>query len=73
MVGEPSHMKQLSLNHVCKIGLTYLTAFQMCISCQDSKPGRTDVSTEAAVLAECKINFAKTDCKSLCADLQFRE
>jgi len=22
MVGEPSHMKQLSLNHMCKIGLT---------------------------------------------------
>ncbi len=21
MVGEPSHVKQLSLNHVCKIGL----------------------------------------------------
>ncbi len=21
MVGQPSHMKQLSLNHVCKIGL----------------------------------------------------
>ncbi len=21
MVGEPSHLKQLSLNHVCKIGL----------------------------------------------------
>jgi hypothetical protein len=23
MVGEPSHVKQLSLNHVCKIGLKY--------------------------------------------------
>jgi hypothetical protein len=22
MVGEPSHVKQLSLNHVCKIGLS---------------------------------------------------
>jgi hypothetical protein len=21
MVGEPSHVKQLSLNHVCKVGL----------------------------------------------------
>jgi hypothetical protein len=24
MVGEPSHVKQLSLNHVCKIGLSVL-------------------------------------------------
>jgi hypothetical protein len=23
MVEEPSHVKQLSLNHVCKIGLTF--------------------------------------------------
>jgi hypothetical protein len=26
MVGEPSHVKQLSLNHVCKIGLKYFNS-----------------------------------------------
>jgi hypothetical protein len=28
MAGEPSHVKQLSLNHVCKIGLTRETNFR---------------------------------------------
>jgi hypothetical protein len=27
MVGQPSHVKQLSLNHVCKIGLKNSTEF----------------------------------------------
>jgi hypothetical protein len=27
MVGEPSHVKQLSLNHVCKIGLSFYSSY----------------------------------------------
>ncbi len=30
LVAEPSHVKQLSLNHVCKIGLNQLTTFLKC-------------------------------------------
>ncbi len=32
MVEEPSHVKQLSLNHVCKIGLTILSNFATCLA-----------------------------------------
>jgi hypothetical protein len=35
MVGQPSHGKQLSLNHVCKIGLNVAGSFKMSrMSCQ---------------------------------------
>ncbi len=29
MVGQPSHVKQLSLSHVCKIGLIYLAGWEI--------------------------------------------
>jgi hypothetical protein len=34
MVGEPSHVKQLSLIHVCKIGLTFVIAFLKVPKCE---------------------------------------
>ncbi len=40
MVEEPTHVKQLSLNHVCKIGLKPYTQRIMCLKGAQAWPSR---------------------------------
>jgi hypothetical protein len=41
MVGQPSHVKQLSLNHVCKIGLRAKNGMQNLICTMKSSVSLT--------------------------------
>jgi hypothetical protein len=49
MVGEPSHVKQLSLNHVCKIGLN-VTSFKA-----------VELANQTSRVTEKRLIFRQTD------------